>query len=164
MFFLWLGLWLLHVWVFWRLISFDSCGKLPWGQPLFLFLRRLPFFFSPVQPCRPFVRAECIHSRLQMLTMRNMTYIYFLGETILRIRNNCRENCSQFWQVGGGGGGTTYIKEGPLWSLASTTTSSRRRRRRRRRWHEREADRIQHLSQRWDGVDPLQVVQWLSRT
>lgn len=103
MFFLWLGLWLLHVWVFWRLISFDSCGQLPWGQPLFLFLRRLPFFFSPVQPCRPFVRAECIHSRLQMLTMRNMTYIYFLGETILRIRNNCRENCSQFWWVGGEG-------------------------------------------------------------
>lgn len=110
MFFLWLGLWLLHVWVFWRLISFDSCGQLPWGQPLFLFLRRLPFFFSPVQPCRPFVRAECIHSRLQMLTMRNMTYIYFLGETILRIRNNCRENCSQFWQVGGGVGEQHTLK------------------------------------------------------
>lgn len=31
------------------------------------------------------------------------TYIYFLGETILRIRNNCRENSSQFWWVGGEG-------------------------------------------------------------
>lgn len=106
-------------------LSFNSRGRPLWGHlrenpaPLPL-LKRFPFFFLPVQETaamRTLCGAQVHPLKTSNITNEKQTYYLFLGRAntqkqcvLLKIRNNCTENCSQFqWRWGGCGGGNIHL-------------------------------------------------------
>lgn len=173
------SLWILHVRMFWRLISLVLYF---WTAPVRPSERKassassfnsssvlLLTCASNCSRADPAERPKCIHSKLQTQTMKNRFTIYFLGEQThknnvfcWRLETTAQKIVASFSSGGGQHTFTAAGEENPLWSLVSTITPRRRRRRRRR--HEQEADSVQHLSPKWDRVDQRQIVQVLAWT